>query len=339
MFARAGEEETMYCFDLKTGEPKWRNGYAAPFKMGGGGEWHGKGPKSHPVLADGRLFTMGISGIFSAWDAGTGKRLWHKDYGEKYEKPTPYWGACTSPIVDENRVMIHFGGDEAGELVAFDVASGDQIWTHGKSGASYSSPLIADLGGIRQVIEWNHDSLVGVESKSGKLLWEYPFPHEATNQNMPTPSVHDGRIYLGGENRGLHCFEPKLADGKWTVKELWKQEKVALDMSSAVVNGSFLYGMSHYGRGRLFCVNTENGEILWQSPGRIGDNVTFLAIPGHIIALLDKGELQVVAASASKYEKLASYEVAELPTWSPPVLLEEGFLIKDQQNLIYWKMP
>ena len=199
--------------------------------------------------------------------------------------------------------------------------------------------MLAEIDGIRQVIEWNHDSLVGVESKSGKLLWEFPFPHVETNQNMPTPSMHDGRIYVGGENRGLHCCEPKLQDGKWSVERLWKQDKVALDMSTAVINGSFLYGMSHYGRGRLFCVNTEDGEILWQSPGRIGDNVTFLAIPGHIIALLDKGELQIVGATASKYEKLASYEVAELPTWSPPVLVGNGFLVKDQQNLIYWTMP
>ena len=129
-----------------------------------------------------------------------------------------------------------------------------------------------------------------------------------------------------------------LKNGEWSVKENWHQEKVALDMSSAVINGTLLYGFSHYGKGRLFCVNTEDGEILWQGPGRTGDNVAFLSITGHVVALIDKGELQVVAATGSGYEKIATYQVADSPTWAPPVLLEDGVLVKDQQTLTLWSM-
>ena len=337
--ARQGEDEVVWCLDLETGEVRWRESFAVPFKMGGGGEWHGKGPKSSPVLADGRIFTMSISGILSAWDADTGESLWRRDYGARFQRGHPYWGAATSPIVDGDRVIVHFGTDEAGVLVALDVGSGNEVWSQGKDGASYSSPLLVEIHGVRQVVEWNHRSLVGVDSAAGNLLWEYPFPHEGTNQNMPTPTFHKGCVLIGGENRGVRSVQPQRSGDAWTVKEKWHQKKVALDMSSAVINGNLLYGFSHLGRGRLFCLDTETGDVLWQGPGRTGDNVTFLSIPGYIVALIDDGQLQIVAASGGRFDKVASYQVAESPTWAPPVLLPNGILVKDQQTLARWSLP
>jgi outer membrane protein assembly factor BamB len=337
--ARQGDDEVIWCFDLETGAVKWRKSYAVPFKMGGGGERHGKGPKSSPMLADGRVFTMSITGLLSAWDANSGNLLWRRDYGSRFKMSHPYWGASTSPIVDGNRVIVHFGTDDAGILAALNVKDGKEVWSHGKDGPSYSSPLLVEIHGIRQVVEWNHRALVGVESKSGRPLWEYPFPHVGSDQNMPTPAFHNGRVLIGGENRGIHSLEPQLNRGVWTVKEVWHQDKVALDMSSAVVNGDLLYGFSHYGAGRLFCLDTKTGEIQWQGPGRTGRNVAFLSLPGHIAALINNGELQVIAASAKGLEKVASYRVSESPTWAPPVLFQNGILVKDVEKLTLWSLP
>jgi outer membrane protein assembly factor BamB len=336
--ARQGDDEVVWCFDLKTGGVQWRQSYAVPFKMGGGAERHGKGPKSSPVLADGRVFTMSITGVLSAWDAASGKLLWRRDYDSRFGKSHPYWGAATSPIVDGNRVIVHFGTDEQGALVALDVASGKEVWSHGKDGPSYSSPLLVEIHGVRQIVEWNHRALVGVESESGRFLWEYPFPHVGTDQNMPTPAFHDGRVLLGGENRGIHGLEPQLNDGVWTVKERWRQEQVALDMSSAVMNGDLLYGFSHYGKGRLFCLDPRTGEVLWQGPGRTGENVMFLSIPGHVVALINDGELRIISASGDGYRTVASYRVAEGETWAPPVVMEGGILVKDKQKLTLWSL-
>ena len=336
--ARQGEDEVIWCLDLKTGRVKWRKSYATPFKMGGGGERHGKGPKSSPVFADGRVFVMSITGILSAWDAATGKFLWRRGYASRFKKGHPFWGSSNSPIVDGKRVIAHFGTDEVGILAALDVETGKEVWTQGKDGTCYSSPLLVDHHGVRQVIEWNHRALVGVESKSGRLLWEHPFPHTSHNQNMPTPSFHRGQVLLGGENRGVHRLEPQLKNGVWTVKTHWSQMKVALDMSSAVMNGDLLYGFSHFGRGRFFCLDPKTGKILWQGPERTGENVMFLSIPGHILALISGGELQVIAARADRYEKVASWRVAGNSTWVPPVLLQDRILIKDKETLTLWSL-
>ena len=335
--ARQNESEVVWCLDLASGDVVWRKEYPTPFKMGGGGEQHGKGPKSSPVLSAGRLFTMSITGTLRAWDTKSGELLWKRDYRDLLSKTHPYWGASTSPIVDENRVIAHFGSDDEGMLVALDVASGQEIWTQGNDGASYSSPLLAELDGVRQIVEWNHRALVGVESKTGRLLWEQPFPHAGHNQNMPTPAVHKGCVLLGGENRGIHSFCPQLDNGAWSVTEKWHQDKVALDMSSAIINNDLLFGFSHYGKGKHFCLNPTTGDILWQGPGRTGQNVMYLSITDHLVALLDNGQLQFISANSDGFRSVAAFRVATTPTtWAPPVMLPDGVLIKDLDTVARW---
>jgi len=336
--ARQGSDEVVSCLDLETGEVKWRRSYAVPFKAAPGGERHGAGPKSSPTLSDGRLFTMSIMGDLYAWDAESGKLLWRTDYGSRFQPNRPHWGVATSPIVDGDRVIAHFGNDENGALVALDVEQGTEVWSQGPDGPSYSSPIVVEIHGMRQVVEWNHRALVGVKADTGRLLWEYPFPHIGSNQNMPTPVLHDGRVLLGGENRGIHCLEPQVDNGDWTVKECWHQEEVALNMSSAVVNDDLLYGFSHYDKGRFFCLDIETGAVLWTGPPRTGDNVMFLSIPGYVVALVNDGHLQVIAARGDRFEKVVSYQVSDSDTYAPPVLLKNGVLVKDTRVLARWSM-
>ena len=337
--ARVGDDEVVWCIDLSKGEVLWRQSYATPFTMGGGGERHGKGPKSSPVLAGSHLFTLSITGVLSAWRRDDGKRLWQHDAAKTFGKGHPYWGAATSPIVDGSRVVVHLGTDKKGALLALDAETGKPVWSHGNDGTCYASPLVVEIAGVRQVVEWNHRALVGVESATGRFLWEYPFPHETHNQNMPTPVFHNGRILLGGENRGILGLDPVLKGGTWSVQRRWHQKDVALDMSTAVINGDLLFGFSHYDSGRLFCLDPNSGKVLWRGPPRTGQNVMFLSMPGHVLALINHGELQVIAARGDQFEKVATYRVAEDGTWAPPVLLPNGLLVKDHSDLTFWAFP
>lgn len=335
--ARQGEDEVVWCLDLETGEETWRQSYETPFKVGGGGEFHGKGPKASPALADGRLFTMSIAGRLSAWNADSGDLIWHRDYASSFKKPHLFWGAAGSPLVDGDRVVVHFGTDGEGALIALDAATGKEVWRHGSDGPSYSSPISIEIGGSRQIVDWNERALTAVDSESGQSLWELPYAQTGTDQNMPTPTFHDGRVLLGAENRGIRSLEPRHENGDWSVNEVWFQKDVALDMSSAVMNGDLLFGFSHYGKGRLFCLDPKTGEVLWQGPGRVGDNVTFLSVPGYVVALVDNGQLEILAATGERFEQVASYRVSESPTWAPPVLVTGGgILVKDHDTLTLW---
>lgn len=153
---------------------------------------------------------------------------------------------------------------------------------------------------------------------------------------MPTPTIHNGHILVGGENRGLRSIHPHLEGGKWIVTEKWHQKRASLDMSTAVINRGQLYGMTHHSLGQLFCIDTKNGNIIWQGPGRAGQNATFLSMPGHILTLFDDGSLHIMEASGAESKKVAEYNVADKPTWAAPVLLKEGILIKDRHELIRW---
>ena len=146
-------------------------------------------------------------------------------------------------------------------------------------------------------------------------------------------------MLVGGENRGVHSIEPKLVDGVWSVKKGWSQKEVALDMSTAVVNGELLYGLSHYDKGRFFCLDLDTGKVLWKGPGRTGQNVMFLSIEGYVVALVNDGGLQVITATGDSFRKAATYQVANSPTWAPPVLLKGGLLVKDHETLTRWSLP
>ena len=220
--------------------------------------------------------------------------------------------------------------------MALDVVTGKRIWSLGNEGTCYSSPFSVEIDGVRQIVAWDHRALVGVEPEGGSLLSEYPFPHKTHNQNMPTPTFHNGQILLGAENRGIHAIAPILRKGKWSVSKSWSQKELALDMASAIVAEGFLYGLSHYGQGRLFCLDPENGKILWQGSPRTGPYATFLSFPGHVLTLSHQGRLTIFKASSKGFQSVASYPLTESSTWAAPVLLKDGFLIKDAESLTRW---
>ena len=334
--AREGGEEVVWCVDLKTGDVLWRKSYRVPYRIPNPGGRHGNGPLSNPALADGRLFTLSVTGILSAWATDSGKLLWRRGYANRFRRSHPDWGHSTSPLVDGEQVVVHFGSDDAGVLVALDVATGDEVWTEGEDGACHASPIIVELHGVRQIVEWNDEAVVGVESHTGRRLWSYYLPHRGSNQNSPTPVFHEGRFLVGGENRGIRSLEPKLENGKWRVEENWHQRKVSLNMASAVMSGDSLYGLSHLKRGQFFRLDPETGNIIWFGPPRMGEYATFLTIPGHIVALKDDGTLEIIPADEDSYRSVASYKVANSPTWAAPVLLTDGVLIKDRTKLYKW---
>ena len=334
--SRQGDKEMVRALETDSGKVLWTKGYPVPFKMGGGGERHGKSPKANPAYSDGRFFTTSISGILSAWDAESGKLLWRKVPGKRFGQSHAHWGASNSPIVLGDMIVNLFGNEEAGALMALDVATGEKIWSMGNDGTCYSSPFSVEIDGVRQIVAWNHRALVGVEPADGRLLWGFPFPHKTHNQNMPTPAFHDGKILLGAENRGLHSIVPILKKGKWSVSTSWSQKELALDMASAIVAEGFLYGLSHYGQGRLFCLDPGNGEILWQGSPRTGPYATFLSFPGHVLTLSHQGRLVIFKASPKGFQSVASYALSDNSTWAAPVLLKDGILVKDAETLSLW---
>ena len=147
---------------------------------------HGKGPKSTPLLAGGRLYTLGISGVLSALDAATGKVAWRHAFDKEFGPP-PDFGTATSPLFDNGLVIAHVGGINAGALRAFDPATGATKWSWTGDGPGYASPVSFTAAGVRQIVDVSKTKVVGVDAASGALLWSLPLvtPYD---QNAVTPA-------------------------------------------------------------------------------------------------------------------------------------------------------
>jgi outer membrane protein assembly factor BamB len=338
LFTRREEAETLTALSLDSGQVLWRTSYEAPYRMSPAAAGHGKGPKSTPVLAGGRIFTLGISGILSAFDAAGGKTIWRRGFDDRFGATSPSFGASMSPIVDGERLFAHVGGGGDGALVALDVASGEELWSWTGDGPGYASPLIAELSGVRQLITQVETAVVGLDVESGRLLWSVPFETPWV-QNIVTPVVDDGLLIYSGLDQGITAVRPHRSEGGWILEEVWSTDAASLYMSSPVVVGDRLCGFSHLRKGQHFCSSLADGGLLWAAAGKGGDNAAVLTAGGWVFALTDGAELVVYRADAEAFAPVASYQVADSATWAHPVILPGRVLIKDKTGLTLYRLP
>ena len=154
-FTRQGEDEVLTAFDAATAKQAWRAAYPSKFTMNPATRSHGPGPKSTPTYANGRIFTLGMTGVVLAFDAASGDVLW-----QAVPMPVePQYHTAMSPVVDGDLVIVHMGGQDDGALTAFDVASGKIRWRWTGDGPAYGSPMVATLGGVRQVVTFTQTEL------------------------------------------------------------------------------------------------------------------------------------------------------------------------------------
>ena len=332
VFARQNGQETALSVDPSNGNVRWRQQYPAPYKMNPAAVGHGEGPKSTPLYSGGKLYTLGISGILSCFDAETGKLRWRKD------KPnSPTFGTAMSPLLDGGMLIVHLGETDHGMLTAFDPESGQVKWTWTGDGPAYASPVAVELGGVRQLVTQTQKNIVGIASASGKLLWKIPFttPYE---QNIVTPVVYHDTLILSGLDNGTMAVRLIHKGDTWSTERVWQTKDVGMYMNSPVILGDLLFGFSHLKKGQLFCLDPRTGAKLWVGPPRDGDNAALLVSSTSFLELKNDGELVVARPSGKSLEVIRQYTVPDSPTWAHPVVLADGVLIKDAKTLTRWSV-
>ncbi len=330
-FARQNGQETVLSIDPSNGSVRWKQQYPAPYKMNSAAVAHGEGPKSTPLYSGGRLYTLGISGILSSFDAETGKLRWRK---EKTSAPT--FGTAMSPLLDSGMLIVHLGETDHGVLTAFDPDSGQVKWTWTGDGPAYASPVAFEVGGIRQLVTQSQKNIIGIAATSGKLLWKIPFstPYE---QNIVTPVVYRDTLILSGLDNGTMAIRLVHKGDVWSTEKVWQTKDVGMYMNSPVVM-DLLFGFSHLKKGQLFCLDPRTGATLWEGPPRDGDNAALLVSSTSLLELKSDGELVVARPSGKSLEVIRRYTVADSPTWAHPLVLADGVLIKDAKTLTRWSV-
>ena len=334
-FTREGEEEVVRSIDIASGRIVWRSAYAAPYKIYPGAAGFGLGPRSTPVIWGKRLFTLGISGLLSAFDIQSGELRWQKKFDQQFPEAVPPFGASMSPLVAGNLLIAHVGGHKGGSLTAFDVETGDEKWNLRGEGPSYSSPIVLELHGTDQVVIQAHRKIMGVEVATGTLLWSIPFVTPC-DQNIVTPLLAGDLLIFSSLDTGTYAVRVEKKPGAWTTQKVWENQDVSMYMSSPIYIDGMIVGMSHKKQGQFFGLDSKSGSILWTSPAKMAENAALVGNEDSILILKDDGEIQILSTHLKQFSAVKTYNVSNTQTWAHPIPIASGLLIKNEEYLTLW---
>jgi len=336
VFARQGEEEVLLCLDAGSGKQIWRSSQTIAYEMNPAAMGHGKGPKSTPVVSAGNVCTFGISGVVSCHDTRTGKLKWRREFSRLYPNTSPLYGTAMSPVIDNGLLIAHVGGHDKGALTAFDVETGAVRWSNDADGPAYASPIIVTLAEVRQVVTFMQKDLVGVDAATGKLLWKIPAKSEY-DTNSVTAVAYKDMVVFAREGQGLTAIRVVRDGAALVPKEVWNNKENELYMSTPVLQGNMLFGLSVRQKGQFFAIDADTGKTVWQGPGRMGENAAILNLGGQALLMLtNEANLIVQPVTAKSYAPAVQYSVATSPTWAHPLVLGRRILVKDESTLISW---
>jgi outer membrane protein assembly factor BamB len=331
LFTRQNDNEVMTALDAASGKVVWTTPYAVPFQPMRAAARHGAGPKSTPVYANGRLFSMGMTSIVSAFDAASGKLLWQKPA----TPAQPIYHTAMSPIVEGNVIIVHVGGPGDAALTAFDTASGNVRWEWKGDSPAYGSPIVAEIAGTRQLLTFTHQYLIGVRVSNGELLWQRPFrtPSDTTAQ---TPIIFRDTVIQNGRNNGVAAFRVVRRGDQWATEDVWHTKDVSLYMTNGVVIDGVLHGLSHLNSGEYFALDLATGAVLWKSEPRQAENAGMVSAGSIVFSLEDDGELVVLRADRTRMNVVRRYDVADSATWAQPAIAGGRIYVKDLAHLTLW---
>lgn len=331
--------------DARTGEPVWSHAIPGRFSHPLGGI----GPRSTPTIDEGRVYTLGARGRLVCLDGGTGHPLWEKDLLQEYgvtreqEFQNIQYGRSNSPLIVGDLVIVPAGGNRDGRiasLAAFDKRTGEMIWEAGERQISFSSPRLATLSGVEQILIVNEDTMSGHDPATGRMLWETPWPgrtaaNASVSQAVPVPP---DRVFVSkgyGEGAMLIRLSTR-PDGGFDVSEVWRESRVLrTKFTQVVIRDGHVYGLSD---GTLECADLETGKRIWKK-GRYGHG-QILGVGDLLLVLSESGELFLVEPTPAEPNRvLGRIQALEGPTWNNLALSGDLLLLRNGREAAAYRLP
>ena len=316
-----GDREFVIAFDIATGKEAWATAHGSAFRND-----RGDGPRGTPTIDGDRLYALGGNGDLSALDARTGKILWSKNVLREFGGQNIQWGISESPLVLGNKVLVNAGGRGA-SIVAFNKTDGSVIWKSQSDEPGYSSGMPLDVNGLTQVVFFTASRALGLDSKDGRLLWEYERP--ANNvANVATPIIRANRIFISsdyGTGGGVIEIKP---DNK--AQEIYFNKDMRNHHSSSVLVGDYLYGFSS---SVLTAMKFDTGEVAWKD--RSVGKGSLVYADGNLYCFSENGVVGLVEATPTGYKEKGRFRIQQdsLPTWAHPVVAGGRLYLRDQDTI------
>jgi outer membrane protein assembly factor BamB len=322
-----GDDEVVACYDASSGAPLWHHRDRARFWESNGGA----GPRGTPTLSGGRVYALGGTGIVNALDAATGARVWSRNTASDTGAKVPMWGFSGSPIVVDDLVVV----SAAGALIAYDRATGAPRWKGPVNNKGYSSPHLATIDGVEQILLVNGDGIAGVSPADGKVLWKHDWP--GGDPIVQPALTADGNVLVSmGNDSGLRRLAVAKATGGWTAREQWTSRGLKPYFNDFVVHEGYAYG---FDGNILACVDLADGARKWKG-GRYGNGqFVLLADQDALLVIGEEGELALVGATPDRFVELGRAPGLDGKTWNHPVVVGDRLLVRNSEEMAAFRLP
>jgi outer membrane protein assembly factor BamB len=320
-----GDDEVVACYDATTGTQVWTHRDAARFFESNAGA----GPRGTPTVGDGRVYTFGATGILNALDAGSGAVEWSRNAAADTGAKIPVWGFASSPLVVDDVVIVAV----AGQLVAYDLATGKPRWTGPAGGVSYSSPQLVTIDGVAQVLLMSGAGVTSVAPADGQPLWQHPWRGFPIVQ--PAVTADGDVLVTASGDSGTRRIGVTHGPGGWKVEERWTSNRLKPYFNDFVVHEGHAFGFD----GRILaCIDLENGDRKWKG-GRYG-NGQLVLLPDQdlLLVLSEEGELALVGATPDQFREIARFPAIEGKTWNHPALVGDVLLARNGQEMAAFRL-
>ncbi|HEX3798750.1 MAG TPA: PQQ-binding-like beta-propeller repeat protein [Verrucomicrobiae bacterium] len=323
-------KEIAHMLDAKTGKEIWRATLTDSFED----EW-GPGPRSTPIMDGDRVYTQSCNGEFRCLNAADGKVIWGtsfaKDFGVTFlggkanEGTASRRGNNGCGVIDGEHIILPVGSKAGASAVCFDKRNGKVLWKTGNDEAAYSSLLVENFAGTKQIIYFTSEALMGMGADDGRILWRVPLRTDAKRHAM-TPVIFGDTISVNSQTIGLVCFKITKEGDAFKAERSWTDKDLKINLATPVLVDHYLYCQ---GAGKNYvCVDALNGKKMWDQEG-FGDKVSVSIVMGkNILVTTDKGDLFFIAANPEKYTELAHTQVCG-KSWSSPAYADGKLFVRE----------
>jgi outer membrane protein assembly factor BamB len=324
-----GDDEIVSCYRLTTGEPVWRHRDAVRFWESNGGA----GPRATPTVHNGRVYTFGATGIVNALDARNGAVVWSRNAATDTGTEVPDWGFASSPLVIDDLVVIAAGG----QLVAYDIRTGNPRWFGPPEGGGYSSPHLMTIDGVAQIVLLRGRRATSVAPADGTVLWEDSWQPAVSIVQPALADDNDVLLAAGDGMGGIGMRRIRVTRGPagWSIEERWTSRGLKPYFNDFVVHEGHAFG---FDGSILACIDLTDGQRKWKG-GRYGHG-QLLLLPDQDVLLVqsEEGELALVRAAADRFTELARFKAIEGKTWNHPVLVGDVLLVRNGEEMAAFRL-
>ena len=333
---RRGDSEAVVALDAANGRTLWEHTYDAPLTRDGYFDvWFnsaGPGPYSTPLIADGLVFAVGVTGKFHALDLKTGTVRWAKDLVQAFTLKN-YNAFASSPLAYRDQVILPLGSSSHG-IVAFKRDSGEVAWRSAELPVGPGSPILIELEGQRELVIWGQGEIIGLNPDGGATLWRHPHPTQM-GLNISTPLWEPGRpLFISSAyGGGSRMIRLSRSGGRTRPEDLWSNNRLRVHFGSAIRVGNLVIGSSgDFGPAFLVALNAETGEEVWRE--RTFARAQMVNAGGTLVVVDEDGEIALASATEAGLRVHARKELLASNAWTPPTVVGGRLYVRDRKDVL-----